>query len=71
VSSDNWIFSESGAQGITYGPAGKSRAIPGAYAAYDPDYGEVVNMKDLSTCSKVYALTVLQMMGGDDESVKG
>lgn len=71
VSSDNWIFSESGAQGITYGPAGKSRAIPGAYAAYDPEYGEVVNMKDLATCSKVYALTVLQMMGGDGAFAKG
>lgn len=71
VSSDNWVFCEYGAQGITYGPAGKSRAVPGAYAAYDPDYGEVVNVADLATCSKVYALTVLEMMGSRDRIAIG
>lgn len=65
VSSDNWIFTESGAEAITYGPAGKSRVLPGEYAAYDPDYGEVVNVEDLATCSKVYALTVLDLMRVD------
>lgn len=70
VSSDNWVFTEYGAEGITYGPGGKSRVHKGEYAAYDPDYGEVVNVKDLVTCSKVYALTVLEMMG-DDVSENG
>lgn len=64
VSSDNWVFSEMGAEGITYGPAGKSRVLPGEYAAYDPEFGEVVNVKDLVTCSRVYALTVLDVMVG-------
>ncbi len=67
VSSDNWIFTEFGAEGITYGPAGKSRVLPGEYAAYDPEYGEVVNVSDLVTCSKVYALTVLELMRSDDD----
>lgn len=71
VSSDNWVFCEYGAQGITYGPAGKSRTIEGAYAAYDPEYGEVVNVKDLATCSKVYALTVLELMGDGDRTRAG
>ena len=62
VSSDNWIFTEFGAEGITYGPAGRSRVLPGEYAAYDPDYGEVISVKDLVICSKVYALTVLDLM---------
>ncbi len=62
VSSDNWIFSEFGAEGITYGPAGRSRTLPGEYAAYDPDYGEVISVKDLIICTKVYALTVLDLM---------
>lgn len=65
VSSDNWIFAESGAEGITYGPAGRSRVLPGEYAAYDPDYGEVISVKDLAICSKVYALTVLELMKPD------
>ncbi len=63
VSSDNWVFCEFGAEGITYGPAGKSRVLPGEYAAYDPDYGEVINVDDLVRCSKTYALTVLELMG--------
>jgi acetylornithine deacetylase/succinyl-diaminopimelate desuccinylase-like protein len=62
VSSDNWIFSEFGAEGITYGPAGRSRVHAGDYAAYDPDYGEVISVKDLIICAKVYALTVLELM---------
>lgn len=67
VSSDNWIFSEFGAESITYGPAGKSRVRPGEYAAYDPDYGEVVNVNDLMTCSKVYALTALNLMNRSED----
>lgn len=62
VSSDNWIFSEFGAEGITYGPAGRSRVHAGEYAAYDPEFGEVISVKDLITCTKVYALTVLELM---------
>ena len=62
VSSDNWIFAEFGAEGITYGPAGRSRVLPGEYAAYDPEFGEVISVKDLIICSKVYALTVLELM---------
>ena len=62
VSSDNWIFTEFGAEGITYGPAGRSRVLAGEYAAYDPDYGEVISVKDLIICTKVYALTVLELM---------
>lgn len=68
VSSDNWIFTESGAEGITYGPAGRSRVLPGEYAAYDPDYGEVISVKDLIICTKVYALTVLELMHPDAHS---
>ncbi len=62
VSSDNWIFSEFGAEGITYGPAGRSRVHDGEYAAYDPEFGEVISVKDLIVCTKVYALTVLELM---------
>jgi acetylornithine deacetylase/succinyl-diaminopimelate desuccinylase-like protein len=62
VSSDNWIFSEFGAEGITYGPAGRSRVHAGEYAAYDPEFGEVISVKDLIICTKVYALTVLELM---------
>ncbi|HEX2154076.1 MAG TPA: M20/M25/M40 family metallo-hydrolase [Acidimicrobiia bacterium] len=62
VSSDNWIFAESGAESITYGPAGRSRVLPGEYAAYDPDFGEVISVKDLIICAKVYALTVMELM---------
>lgn len=69
VSSDNWVFAEFGAQGITYGPAGKSRVLPGEYAAYDPEYGEVVNVEELIRCSKTYALTVLELMGAPDASL--
>ena len=71
VSSDNWIFNESGARTITYGPGGVSRVIPGAYAAYDPEYGEVVNMGDLAKCSSVYALTALDLLTKSREEVVG
>ena len=71
VSSDNWLFAEYGARGITYGPGGKSRVIPGAYAAYDPEYGEVVNEDDLADCTRVYALTVLDLMSKSREQVVG
>lgn len=69
VSSDNWIFTEFGATGITYGPAGRSRVHAGEYAAYDPEYGEVVNVRDLVNCSKVYALTVLDLMNPGEDPV--
>ena len=69
VSSDNWLFSEYGALGITYGPAGVSRVSPGDYAAYDPEYGEVVNVDDLVTCSGVYALTALDLLTKSREGV--
>ena len=62
VSSDNHCFSEFGAEGITYGPAGRSRVHAGEYAAYDPEFGEVISVKDLIICTKVYALTVLELM---------
>lgn len=64
VSSDNWVFADLGAQGITYGPAGISRTTPGAYAAYDPEFGEVVRIDDLVTATQVYALTILRLLGG-------
>ena len=64
VSSDNWVFADLGAQGITYGPAGISRTEPGAYAAYDAEFGEVVRIDDLVTASSVYALTILRLLGG-------
>ena len=62
VSSDNWVFADLGAQGITYGPAGISRTEPGAYAAYDPEFGEVVRIDDLVTAASVYALAILRLL---------
>ena len=62
VSSDNWVFADLGAQGITYGPAGISRTQPGAYAAYDPEFGEVVRIDDLVTAASVYALAILRLL---------
>ena len=58
-------------RGITSGPGGISRVIPGAYAAYDPEYGEVVNMDDLATCSSVYALTALDIFTKSLEETVG
>lgn len=71
VSSDNWVFWEYGTRGITYGPAGISRVIPGAYAAYDPEFGEVVNVDDLVTCTRVYALAALDLVTKKREEVIG
>ena len=71
VSSDNWLIHECGARGITYGPGGISRVIPGAYAAYDAEYGEVVNVDHLAVCTKVYALTALDLLTKNREGVTG
>ena len=68
VSSDNWVFADLGAQGITYGPAGISRTEAGAYAAYDAEFGEVVRVDDLVTATSVYALTILHLLGGSAAS---
>jgi acetylornithine deacetylase len=69
VSSDNWVFADLGAQGICYGPAGISRTTPGAYAAYDPEFGEVVRIDDLVSATQVYALSILDLLGATaDES---
>ncbi len=69
VSSDNHVFADIGAASITYGPAGVSRVVPGGHAAYDPEYGEVVNMDHLEICSKVYALTALDIITKSREEV--
>ncbi len=62
VSSDNWVFADMGAQAVCYGPAGISRATAGAYAAYDPEHGEVVRVADLVTATRVYALSALRLL---------
>lgn len=62
VSSDCAFFYENGIPSLTYGPGGINRK--GQYTNFDyVAEAEPISLKNLEECSKVYALTLLELCG--------
>lgn len=58
VSADTAILDDFGVRGLTYGPGGITK--DGTYSMYDKD-GELCSIQNLLDCTKVYALSLLEL----------
>ena len=63
VSSDGSILAEYGIPAVTYGPGGFNRG--GDYNTFDAQLGEILSITRLVECTKVYALTAVDLCSRD------
>jgi acetylornithine deacetylase/succinyl-diaminopimelate desuccinylase-like protein len=69
VSCDNSPMMEYGIPSVQYGAGGIN--LSGDYSMYEPGLGEVVNLDNLAMTSRVYAVSIADLLGSEGDAEAG